>query len=589
VVKSISFEQVFNSTSNGVIVADTQGYIRLINPQAEQILNLQREEVISTNIYEVLPLTDRLIKKCLETGEPQLGNHIHLKNVRLVANITPIRESGQVLGAVCNFQKLKQFENSAQQLDSYKRLNRQLEAIFESSFDGIWVCDNKGQVIDVNRASESLNGVEASDIIGKNVSELVARGLFDRSVTLEVLETKRQVSMMQYVKSTQKYLLVTGTPAFDESGNIYLVVVNERDITQLNVIREELEQSRMEAQRFKDELSELNTLELQKHQMVVASEKMRHILRVAFKLARIEASNILILGESGTGKGLLAKFIHKSSRRGSKPFVQINCAALPEHLLEAELFGYEKGAFTGANELGKIGLFELAQEGTLFLDEIGDLPLELQAKLLKYLDDHEIVRLGSIRPRKVDCTVIAATNRNLEVLTSSGKFRQDLFYRLSAFTLKIPPIRERPEDICELVSYYLSEYNKKYGQHRRISAKTLEALESCPFRGNVRELKNLIKKAVVISDEDSLDDFVVKSMKRVEKRPFRSGTNSVTELKLNVKLDALEKEILKEAIPRCKSTRDMAQFLGISQPSVVRKIRKYGLSHNRFNNASDKL
>ncbi|MEJ2731939.1 MAG: sigma 54-interacting transcriptional regulator, partial [Deltaproteobacteria bacterium] len=192
----------------------------------------------------------------------------------------------------------------------------------------------------------------------------------------------------------------------------------------------------------------------------------------------MEASNILILGETGTGKGLLAKLIHQFSHRKKKPFIQINCAALPETLLEAELFGYEKGAFTGAREHGKIGLFELAHEGTLFLDEIGDLPLAVQAKLLKYLDDHEIMRLGVIKPKPVDCTIIAATNRNLEASSRQRKFRQDLFFRLNTFVIQTPPLRERPDDIFELVNHLLAKYNRHYVLRRRISPGAMEQIKS---------------------------------------------------------------------------------------------------------------
>jgi len=235
-------------------------------------------------------------------------------------------------------------------------------------------------------------------------------------VTLEVLETKRQVSVIQEIKRTKKILLATGTPAFDDEGNIFLVVVNERDMTQLNAIQKQLEQSRMVTEKYKNKLAEISLLELKDQEIVAEDKKMRQVMYLALKLAHLSASDILILGESGTGKGLLAKFIHKNSNRNKKPFIQINCATLPENLLEAELFGYEKGAFTGARQEGKAGLFELAHEGTLFLDEIGDLPHSLQAKLLKYLDDHEVMRLGGLKSKKIDCTIIAATNRDLEGL-----------------------------------------------------------------------------------------------------------------------------------------------------------------------------
>jgi PAS domain S-box-containing protein len=454
-------------------------------------------------------------------------------------------------------------------------LNAQLNAIFQSSSDGILVCDGKGNIMKMNEASEKLNGLKAKDVIGKNVAHFVASGVFDRSVTTEVLETKRQVSIMQYIKKTNKHLLVTGTPAFDEEGNIFLVVVNERDMTQLNAMKKRLEQSQMVAERFRDELAQLSMQELEGQEIVAESEAMRRVLSMALRLARFDASNILILGESGTGKGVVAKFIHKTGKRCKKPFVQINCAAVPETLLEAELFGYEKGAFTGARQEGKLGLFELAHEGTLFLDEIGDLPFSVQAKLLKYLDDHEVMRLGSVKPKKVDCTVIAATNRDLDTLTKEERFRQDLFFRLNTFTLHIPPLRERKEDILPLMSSFLARHNKQYGQKKRISSKGFEALQSWLYPGNVRELDNILKKAVLISDKEFLDGFIDEALEKSIPKGSHPDRRKAKKQCLQEEVLVLEAELLKGALKVCKSTREMARYLGVSQPTVVRKLKKH--------------
>jgi PAS domain S-box-containing protein len=434
----ITHEQIFNATSNGVVATDASGQIVYINRQAEKILALSEKKHAGAHIFQVLPLTGPQVMECLATGCAKLGHHVLGKKVHLVLNITLIRCDGHVTGAVCNFQKMDQFESSAKKLASYQRLNHQLETIFKASSDGIWVCDGHGNVIDINGASEKLNGIAARRIIGQNISDLVNSGLFDRSVTLEVLATQRQVSMVQQVKRTQKLLLVTGTPVFDDDGRVFLIVVNERDMTQLNALKEQLEQSRSVTEKIRDELAELTLRELKSQEIIAENEDMRQILHYALKLAHLQASDILILGESGTGKGLLAKFIHQNSKRKKKPFIQINCAALPENLLEAELFGYEKGAFSGARQEGKAGLFELAQAGTLFLDEIGELPHHLQAKLLKYLDDHQILRLGGLCGKKIDCLIIAATNRDLKTRVRQKRFRQDLFYRLNTFTIQIP-------------------------------------------------------------------------------------------------------------------------------------------------------
>ena len=571
------FRLIVDSSSNGVIATDAGGHIIYINAMAEKILGFQAVDVAGRYISEVLPLTGPLVIKCLETGEPQLGRHILGKSVDLVVNVTTMTREGHLQGAVCNFQGMREFEDTAQQLQSYIRLNRQLKAIFASSSDGLWVCNENGTVIDINEASERLNSIKAEEIIGRNVRELLASGLFDRSVTLEVLETRRQVSVMQYIARTGKYLLATGTPAFDDRGRLFLVVINERDMTQLNAIREELEHSHMVAARIKAELAELSMRELREQQIVAESEAMRQVMRTALKLARLNVSNILILGESGTGKGLLAKFIHNSSSRRKLPIVQINCAALPETLLEAELFGYEKGAFTGAREQGKAGLIELAQDGTLFLDEVGDLPMTMQAKLLKYLDDHEVLRLGALKARKVDCAIIAATNRDLEDLVKQRRFRRDLFYRLNSFTLRLAPLRERREDVFELSHFFLDHYNRFYGILRRFAPQGLDALLAHDFPGNVRELKSIIKKAVVMSDAPLLDDKDLSLPRRIIAPRTTSDAVAAAMPSLNEAIEKMEKEMLVQALGRCKSTRQMARLLKTSQPTVVRKLKKHGL------------
>ena len=493
-------------------------------------------------------------------------------DLSLSADISPIGGADTPGGAVCCL-KVSRIDLCGE-LESCQTLNRELKAVFESSSDGIWVCDGSGKVISLNSASERLNGVDASHIIGKHVEEIMGEGLFDRSVTLEVLETLRQVSIIQSIHKTSKSLLVTGTPVFDGAGNLSMVVVNERDITQLNLIRDQLEQTRMVSEKYREELAELSVLELEKQDIIAENAGMRKVITAAFKLANLDASNILVLGESGTGKGLIAKFIHKNGKRCKKPFVQINCAALPESLLEAELFGYERGAFTGARTAGKAGLFELAQEGTLFLDEIGDLPLYLQAKLLKYLDDFQVLRLGSLKPIKVDCAVIAATNQDLEKLVAKGRFRGDLYYRLNTFTIRIPPLRERSEDIFELVHHFLHKYNRSLGTKKKISPSAFDYLLSYPFPGNVRELKSMIKRAVFLSDKDVLDESLVEIAGGVHQEASDSGAGRPG---LPRAVMEAEKSALERAISLCTTTRDLARYLGVSQPTVVRKLRKHGL------------
>ncbi len=451
-----------------------------------------------------------------------------------------------------------------------------LEAIFDQSADGLMICDARGRILKLNRSAERLNGIKAAEVLGRDVATLVKEGHLDRSATQEVLETRRQVSVVQVTPKSGYTLLVTGTPVFDVNREISFVVVNERDISLIENMKQELNRTREESEKIRNELTELTLLELKENNIVARSDAMKQTLRLALKLAGIDASNILIQGESGTGKGLLAKFIHMHSFRSDKTFIQINCAALPENLLEAELFGYEKGAFTGARETGKPGLFTLASGGTLFLDEIGEMPLRVQAKLLKCLDDHEIMPIGGTVGKKIDCTIIAATNRDLDQRVTKKQFRLDLLHRLNTFPLSIPPLRERPEDILELVTLCLEKYNKKYNRRTHMGYKAFEALKSYNFPGNVRELINIVKQAVVMCDRRSLDDYILHATQ--PPGPCAPAVKSVTNpTDLPGKLMAVEHEMLLQAVQRCHTTREAATFLGVSQPTVVRKLKKHGL------------
>jgi len=286
---------------------------------------------------------------------------------------------------------------------------------------------------------------------------------------------------------------------------------------------------------------------------------------------------VLIQGETGTGKELLARAIHDLCPRREEPFIAINCGAFPDTLLESELFGYKAGAFTDAVK-DKPGHFALAEGGTILLDEIGDLSPAFQVRLLRVLQDHTFQPLGGTEPVKANVRVIAASNSDLGELVKEGRFRQDLFYRLNTFTLRIPPLRERPEGIFDLADHYLRKYNKKYGARKKFTARALEALQSYPFPGNVRELKNVLKNAVVMSEKEIMDDFIIKSLQvGIEKRTGSNRKRKQT-ISLTKEVLDLEKKILKQAMIQCKSTREIARYLGTSQPTIVRKMKKHGLS-----------
>jgi PAS domain S-box-containing protein len=577
--KAIIDKNIIDCFSSGIIATDSHAIITHINRQAENKLDIIASELIGKNISKVLPVFQPKIIECLQSGKLLMNQLIEVSQEQLITHVSPVWCDEDIVGAVLNFQATDTFEVSARKSDSYNDLNRQLKTIIDASSDGIWVCDAQGFVVTINGASESLNGIKAKDIIGKNISELLDNKSFDQLVTTKVLASGKQETIVQQIKKTNRVLLCTGTPARDENGNIALIVVNERDMTELETLRIKFEQSKKLTEKFKEELSELTLRELEHNSIIADSIPMKQILQKSLKLAHIGASNILILGASGTGKGLLAKSIHKNSNRRENLFVEINCAAIPENLLEAELFGFEKGAFSGAAETGKVGLIELAQGGTLFLDEIGDMPLNLQTKLLKYLDDKQFRRLGGTKSINIECSTISATNRNLQERVQNNQFREDLFYRLSSFTVEIPSLSERKDDIPGLVRFYLEKYNKKYQRSAHISSKTVTLLQNYSFPGNVRELKNVIENGVALSEESALDTFILASLKKCKYwQPSAFSLPIPSQpVDLSAALDEVEKQLLVEASRHCKTTRQMSTYLNISQPTVVRKLKKHGL------------
>ena len=563
-------EDVLRGFGQGIIAVDLGGHIVSANEQAKRLLGLEAGYDCGHPLPDSLPEIRQRLRACLDGAPPSPPFIVNTRGRFLHMDTCAIRRNGRIAGAAALFSETGPSALPAPEIP--------LRAVLDSVSEGIWICDGEGMILDINKESQRLNSVEARDYIGRSISCIIDEGLVDHSVTLDVLRYKRQSSIIQRITKTGKQLLVTGSPVFDENGNISMVVVNERDVTELNTLREGLQNARKVEEKFRSELAELSMLELRQKDIVAESPAMRHALHALLKLAHADASRILILGESGTGKGLLAKFLHQNSPRAKKTFIPINCPAVPENLFEAELFGYEKGAFTGALKQGKAGLIELAKGGTLFLDEVGDIPFSVQAKLLKYLDDHELRRLGGAESQKVECGVVAATNCDLERLVEQKRFRKDLFYRLNTFIVRIAPLRERREDIFGLAEFYLANFNSRHGKSKRLSSRAMRLLESHEYPGNVRELVGLIQKAFVMSEGDDLTDALEEALgssTAVGSSRADGAPRTLTET-----TDQASIRLLQQAMARCRTTREMAAFLGVSQSTVVRKLGKYGLSND---------
>lgn len=574
-----SYKQILTSIPTNIIVTDRQGNITFINDPALECLKLGNKKILGTHISQVSDNLNELLNDCLTTGNSQFHPNLVLKDKLFEVDISPVTQGENTIGSVYSFLEKKAVEANTPRTESHYFLQLQFDTTFNFADHGVWILDGEGVVLKVNPAAEKLIGIKAKDVVGEKIVRLAEKGVIDQALTPHILESRRPVTKLLYVLKTKKHIMSSGMPVLDEHGNIILVVVNEYDMTTLNVLQEQLEELRVVAEKYKNELSDLNLIDFKGNDIISESKEMKQILHVSLKLARLDVSNILILGESGTGKGLIAQFIHKNGKRKDKPFIQVNCAALPESLLEAELFGFEKGAFTGAGSKGKIGLFEIAQNGTILLDEIGELPLSVQAKLLKSLDDHEIMHIGGLKPIKINCTIIAATNRDLKSRVKEKKFREDLYHRLNAFNIQIPPLRERPEDIVALANYYLNRYNQEYGMDKRLSLMAINKLQQYLFPGNVRELKNMLKHGVVMSESNILDEIIPDMTENGARQgAYLSPLSKSSSLSLTKQLSIFEKSILEHAIRRHNTTRKIADHLKTSQSRIVRMLKKHGLS-----------
>jgi transcriptional regulator with PAS, ATPase and Fis domain len=410
-------------------------------------------------------------------------------------------------------------------------------------------------------------------LIGKNMRELVAEGVFDYSATLKVLHKRGQATMLQYIQSG-KQVLVTGTPIFNEAGSIELIVTNVRDLTELNHLRAELDDSRLLSSRYYQTILEQKEMDQMFKDMVVKSKEMVQVVHRAVKVSTSDIS-VLLSGETGTGKSMLARTIHQMSRRKDKPFVKINCGTIPESLIESELFGYEKGAFTSAHSGGKAGLIEAAHGGTLFLDEIGELKSDLQVKLLEVIEEKTFTRVGGTKSVCVDVRIVAATHRDLQEMMKKNLFRDDLYYRLSVVPIDIPPLRRRREDIVPLIQKFLEEFNKKHQACKRLEPAVLNALQRFSFPGNVRQLLNILEQMAVMSE---LDTIGMEDLPLECKEPTISD-HKVANVNLNLRdaLESLEKKMVQDAIKGHETEVLAAKALDIHVTTLWRKAVKYGL------------
>ncbi|MGI6685201.1 MAG: sigma-54 interaction domain-containing protein [Bacillota bacterium] len=447
----------------------------------------------------------------------------------------------------------------------------------EASSEGILIADHQGKVLYINKSYEDITGLKKERMLGKNLQTLLDEKIFNISASLLVLENKKTITIMHHYV-TGKQALTTASIIYDDTGTVIGVINITRNISKLIKLKKELSESC----HSNDYISEIEyDYQLLKHEgFIYKSNSMKNLINFAAKIAAFD-STILIQGESGTGKEVLARFIYQHGSRKDGPFIKVNCASIPTNLFESELFGYVPGAFTGASKMGKRGLFELANNGTILLDEISELPLLVQSKLLRIIQEKEVLPVGGITPIKLNVRIIACTNKDLKKEVSLGNFREDLFFRINVVPISIPPLRERSEDIPELILYFLEKLNKQYKKTVVILPETIRMLSNYHWPGNVRELENLIEFLFITNtnDEITIDQLPIHIIANQILKDH--ALNKYIPSRLDYMLDIFEKHILISVLGNYNSMNRAAEFLGIHPSTLSRKIKKYGIELNQ--------
>ncbi|MEW9672531.1 sigma 54-interacting transcriptional regulator [Ammoniphilus sp. 3BR4] len=561
--------QIFNSSRIGVITTDHELGITFVNEMAENILGLSRRFLMGRN-YKTLLAVDELEDVLNGKHLVYINNSINYKHI--IGNFSPLFNDGKIEGIVHIFHLREQLEEAINELEWVRSLNEDLKAIYSSADEEILVIDFKGEIIRV--AGTFLKDYwmlqSAEQLIGKNVNELHKEGFFRKNILEETRKKGKRTFVHENARGRK--LWSVATPIFYEE-KLEKVVIISRDMTEMNQLREELEIEKQKSNLYKQELDEMIKRKDHEKKLVYRSKVMERLVEQIKQIASVD-STVLLYGESGVGKEVFAQTIHSYSQRSEYSLIRVNCGAIPENLIESEFFGYEKGAFTGADKNGKPGMFELANKGTIFLDEITELPLNLQVKLLRVLQEREVMRIGGVKSIKVDVRVIVATNRDMKKLVEENKFREDLYYRLNVIPVTIPPLRERYDDISCLSLNFLERFNSSYGWEKILTREALDVLECYDWPGNVRELQNVIERLVVTSRDNSItgEDVMAVLYGESKERKFKAVINSIVPLKEAI--DEVESQLIRSAMQKYGTAAKAAQVLGISPATISRRINK---------------
>jgi len=557
---------ILNSTHDAMVVIDLDEKIVIFNTAAEKLIGKPASLVLGQPVIDIIKNTR--LPEILKTGTPEINQQQNLGEITIITNRVPVLDdNGQIIGAAAVFRDISEIKQLAEKNTNLQQIQSLLEAIINSTQDAISVVDENGYGILINPAYTKLTGLTEEEVLHKPATVDIAEG---ESMHLHVLKTRKPVKgVVMKVGPNRKEVVVNVAP-IEVNGQLKGSVAVVHDISELKKLSQELYKAKRIIRRLE---ARYNFSDI-----VGNSEQLRNVVEQARRAAPTPAT-VLLRGESGTGKEMFAHAIHNSSHRISGQFVRVNCAAISENLLESELFGYIEGAFSGALKGGKIGLFEEAHGGTIFLDEIGEISWNLQTKLLRVLQEKEILRVGDTKPRNVDVRVIAATNADLEILVENKRFRQDLYYRLNVIPILIPPLRERQKDLHDLILHILQKLNREYGRNVfNITDDGYKHLLSYDWPGNVRELENVLGRAVInMKHQETI----------IELRHLPVLNDPTADISLAIDVTSgsyqelfnnWEKNLLFKVLKECNGNKtETARKLEVSIRNLYYRLEKYGI------------
>lgn len=562
--------QIFHSSGIGLITTDSQFRITFINERAETILGLTRNFLLHRNYKKLLALD--VLEEVLQ-GRQLVNVTSSLNFKQMIGNFSPLQESGNIQGIVHIFYLRQQLEQEIQELELVRNLNDDIKAIYSSSNEEILVMNGNGRIMRLagTYLQEFWMYEHPDMLIGKHLGELQKEGFFRQNI-LDICKGQRGKHVFIQENTRGRKVWSVATPVF-RGELLEKIVIISRDITEINQLKEELETVKKKSDRYKQELDKILHKTQHEKKLIYRSKVMENLENLIKQIARVD-STVLLYGQSGVGKEVFAQTIHAYSPRSQQPLVRVNCGAIPENLIESEFFGYEKGAFTGADRNGKPGLFELADKGSIFLDEITEMPLNLQVKLLRVLQEREVTRIGGVKSRKIDVRVIAATNREIKKMVEENKFREDLYYRLNVIPIHIPALRDRVEDIISLSIAFMQQYNAAYEREKKLTREALDVLESYHWPGNVRELQNVLERLIVTTQEDGIkgEDVMAILYGETREKKIKPIISSIVPLKEAV--DEVEGQLIRFALQKYGTAAKAAEILGVSQATMSRKIKQ---------------